>query len=105
MTTRMYVDNCGPEAGAPQGASDSSAVLEAKRGKLRSFREKYKAPTVRPVRCFFCGEQMYYAGHEFHEPERRITITDSYDDDGETFYCHVRCWDERMSAGLASNVK
>lgn len=91
------------KSGTMQGASDSNAGLEAKMEKLRALNEKYRVPTVRPVRCFFCGAQMYYKGHECHEPELRITITDSYDDDGETFYCHIRCWDERMLAGLASN--
>lgn len=88
------------------GDGGNRMLLVAPNKELEANLEKLRAaPSARPVRCFFCGAQMYYKGHECHEPELRITITDSYDDDGETFYCHIRCWDERMLAGLAYNAK
>ncbi len=29
---------------------------------------------VRPVRCWYCGQQMHYSGHVAHEPEVRLTL-------------------------------
>lgn len=47
---------------------------------------------VRPVRCWYCGQQMHYSGHVAHEPEVRLTL-DTGDAD-ETLYLHARCWND-----------
>jgi hypothetical protein len=58
-------------------------------------------PLVRPVRCWFCNQQMHYAGDPRHEPEVRVEVhTDAkimrcFSE----FYAHVRCW----SAAIAPN--
>ena len=48
---------------------------------------------MRPVRCFYCGEQMHYLGQLAHEPEVRLSLQ-VWMDEGEIFYLHVRCWNE-----------
>lgn len=49
---------------------------------------------VRPVRCFFCNEAMFYAGDERHVPEVRIEV---HGDEGRTdFYAHVPCWNDAI---------
>lgn len=47
---------------------------------------------VRPVRCWYCGQAMHFAGHVAHEPEVRMTI-DTGDTD-EILYLHTRCWND-----------
>lgn len=45
---------------------------------------------VRPVRCWYCGQQMYYVGHSSHEPEVKLMLDTG--DTEETLYLHTRCW-------------
>ena len=46
---------------------------------------------VRPVRCWYCGQQMHYSGHVEHVPEVQLTL-DTGDTDKSLFYLHTRCW-------------
>ncbi len=47
---------------------------------------------VRPVRCWYCGQQMHYSGHVAHEPEVRLTLDTG--DTEENLYLHTRCWND-----------
>lgn len=47
---------------------------------------------VRPVRCWYCGQQMHYSGHVAHEPEVRLTLDTG--DTEEILYLHTRCWND-----------
>ena len=67
---------------------------------------------VRPVRCWYCGQQMHYSGHVAHEPEVRLTL-DTGDTD-ESLYLHTRCWndwqqrrrgDDEYEAGYAHGLR
>lgn len=47
---------------------------------------------LRPVQCWYCDQQMHYAGQPEHEPEVRVDVAG---DAGEaTMYLHARCWNE-----------
>ena len=47
---------------------------------------------VRPVRCWYCGQAMHYAGHVAHEPEVRLEV--GTDEHSEAMYLHMRCWND-----------
>ena len=49
---------------------------------------------VRPTRCQFCGESMYYVGDARHTPEVRVVVKDDMHE--EMFYAHTSCWNVRM---------
>lgn len=49
---------------------------------------------IRPVKCHFCNQPMFYTGDERYEPE--ISVAVNGPDIAEDFYAHVRCWNERM---------
>ena len=49
-----------------------------------------KYEMIRPVRCWFCGEPLYYAGDERHTPEIHVSTDD------DSFHAHRLCWDNRM---------
>jgi hypothetical protein len=57
---------------------------------------------VRPVRCWFCNQPMYYTGDPRHEPEVRVEVhTDAkimrcFSE----FYAHVRCWSKAITPNV-----
>ena len=53
---------------------------------------------IRPVKCHFCNEPMFYSGDERHEPEVSVSINGN----SFHFYAHVRCWNQRMKPLKAS---
>ena len=49
---------------------------------------------IRPVKCHFCGDRMYYSDDERYEPEVYVTVQ------GESsFYAHIRCWNQKIEGG------
>jgi len=50
---------------------------------------------VRPVRCYFCNEPMFYVGAERHVPEVRIEVYASSERTSE-FYAHQTCWNKAI---------
>lgn len=66
-----------------------------------------KEKLIRPVKCHFCDQPMYYAGDEKHEPEVRVSLeTGSVTEWPEhQFYAHIRCWNERMSKTIVTHNK
>ena len=53
---------------------------------------------VRPTRCWFCQQPMYYAGNPKHELEVRVEVYDNHTLLTE-FHSHVHCW----SAAITPN--
>jgi hypothetical protein len=55
---------------------------------------------VRPVKCYFCNQPMFYSGEPGHEPEISVSV-DGRGGIGDPpqfhFYAHVRCWNEKMA--------
>ena len=54
---------------------------------------------VRPVKCHFCNQPMFYSGDERHEPEVVVSV-DTRGARAEPeyqFYAHVRCWNAKMA--------
>lgn len=50
---------------------------------------------IRPVKCHFCGQPMFYAGDARWVPEVRVSVHEPYAE----VVCrdaHVSCWNERM---------
>jgi hypothetical protein len=46
----------------------------------------------RPVICFRCGEKLYYANEDNHEPEYTIYVVDNYKC-VRYYHVHQHCWD------------
>lgn len=51
---------------------------------------------IRPVHCYFCGEQMTYRGDENYLPEVKVRVEDG--DERVTFYAHADCWNASINA-------
>lgn len=51
---------------------------------------------VRPVKCYFCNQPMFYSNDGRHEPEIRVTVRRGDPDDPLHFYAHVRCWNAKI---------
>jgi hypothetical protein len=56
---------------------------------------------VRPTKCHFCDQPMFYSGDKRHEPEVCVSVEswgDTENNPGrQNFHAHVRCWNERMA--------
>jgi len=68
---------------------------------------------VRPVQCWYCGQQMHYAGSAEHEPEVRMEV-DTGEHSKAAVYLHTRCWnawqtrrrgDDEYEAGYAHGMR
>jgi len=63
---------------------------------------------VRPVKCHFCNQPMFYSGDERHEPEVSVSV-DTRGFIGEPpeygFYAHVRCWNAKMANQVTDSEK
>ena len=46
---------------------------------------------TRPVRCYFCGDQMFYNEDSRFVPEVRVEANGT--DHRDVFYAHATCWD------------
>lgn len=61
---------------------------------------KPKETLIRPVKCHFCNEPMYYSGDPRHKPEIYVNIYVTPPGFNElpdfNFYCHVLCWNKKM---------
>lgn len=52
---------------------------------------------IRPTKCHFCGEPMFYHGDERWVPEVRVEAFEYFTSNTRSdFYAHVKCWNERM---------
>ncbi len=49
---------------------------------------------IRPTLCQLCGQPMFYVGDDRHTAEVRVTV--EADEGDQTFFAHVKCWNERM---------
>ena len=54
---------------------------------------------IRPVKCHFCGERMYYSDDARHKPEVLVHIESNEPNGWNKFYAHVRCWNQRIEGG------
>lgn len=55
---------------------------------------------IRPVKCHFCNQPMFYAGDHRFEPEIHVSIRSTGGDPefpDFSFFSHVRCWNERYN--------
>lgn len=60
---------------------------------------------LRPARCHFCNESLYYADDERYEPEVQVTVDTRGERDGiQNFYAHLRCWDANMAVKKKDNM-
>jgi len=67
---------------------------------------------VRPVKCYFCNQPMFYLGEENHEPEVLVRV-DGVNGRGGiihgspefSFYTHTRCWNAKMSQRFDEAVR
>lgn len=59
---------------------------------------------IRPVRCFFCNQDMYYCDDERHTPEVHIMIDAEGPNSDSEFYAHVICWNKVIEAQKHENT-